>query len=192
MGSRKLTQRMEKPGVVLLTGLQGYGKSTLAAIAGDHLGATVLAWDSVMAALRLTPHTRPLIDDMDLVSRREVGWTLLWQLATSELRRERYVVLDGIARADEVRRTRELAAQHQADCLVVHARCDDLTMQKSRIDRKRAIPGWYELDWEHVLKTTKHWEELQGIDLDLDTSQPVELCRVALLNQLAPGTSQKP
>ena len=35
----------EAPVLVLVTGLQVTGKSTLGAIAGDHLGAAVLAWD---------------------------------------------------------------------------------------------------------------------------------------------------
>ncbi len=129
---------------MLVTGLQASGKSTLAAMAGDHLGAAVLGWDWVMAGLRLSPHSRPMIDDSwsDMVC-REVGWTLVWQLATSELRRGRSVVLDGVARPEQIRRTRQLAAEEAADCVIVHTRCDNEPIQRIRIEtRRRGIPGW--------------------------------------------------
>ena len=180
--------RRELAMVVLVTGLQATGKSTLAAMAADHLGAPFWPGIGSWPAYGCHHRTRPVVDDAwsDVV-RREVGWTLVWQLATAELRRRRPVVLDGVARAEQIRRTRELAAEEAADCVIVHTRCDDETIQRARIEtRTRGIPGWYKLDWEHVAQSRQHWEQPPGVDLDLDSTGPIDRTRRLLLDRLGP------
>jgi sugar phosphate isomerase/epimerase len=96
-------------------------------------------------------------------------------------------VLEGVARSEEIRRTRDLAAEYDAECVVVHARCDDVAVQRARIDgRDRGIPGWYELDWTHVSQTRRDWTELRDIDVDVDSTQSIEQCRSQLLRALTP------
>jgi hypothetical protein len=57
--------------------------------------------------------------------------------------------------------------------VVIATRCSNRALHRSRIEgRQRAIPDWYELDWEHVEQTLAHWEPPDGADLCLDASDP--------------------
>ena len=84
--------------LVLVTGLPGTGKSTMAEIASRELGAPVLGHDWAMSGLRPYPEMQRALDAMDPPGHRGVGWSLLWALARSQLRRGSSVVLDGVAR----------------------------------------------------------------------------------------------
>ena len=161
------------PLLVLVTGPQGTGKSTVADSAGAHLGAVVLAHDWAMSGLRPYPELQRALDDVDFGHRR-VGWSILSALARSELRRGRDVVLDGVARASEIARCRELAAEEQARFLVVVTECPDATVHRRRVEgRRRAIPDWYELDWAHVQRARENWVPIAEPDLVLDAREPV-------------------
>ncbi len=83
--------------LVLITGLPGSGKSTMAAVAGRALGAPVLGHDWAMSGLRPYPELQDALDTMGVRGHRGVGWSLLWALARSQLRLGSSVVLDGVA-----------------------------------------------------------------------------------------------
>ena len=161
--------------LVLVTGLQGTGKSTIAARCADLLDAPVLAVglghggaDTVRACPSDTGGPRS--PDVP-----RGGWAVMWQLSRAELQRGRSVVLDGLARSDEVTGTRALAAEHGVECLVVLTTCDDPELHRSRVDgRTRGIPGWYELSWDHVAETRRTWKPPADVDVVLDCGQPVE------------------
>ncbi len=163
-----------QPLLVLVTGLQGTGKSTIADAAGAHLGAAVLAHDWAMSGLRPYPELQGALDSIDFGHRR-VGWSILSALARSELRRGRHMVLDGIARGPEIARCRRLAAEELARPVVVLTECPDATVHRSRVEgRQRAIPGWYELDWSHVQHARDTWEPIADPDLVLDARARVD------------------
>src|SRR4051812_39228659 len=106
-------------GVVLLTGPPGTGKSTLAAVAAETLGAPVLGWDWAMAGIRGYPELQSVLESSGRERHRAVGWSILWSLTTAQLREGRSVVLDGVAGPTEVAGTRTLASEHDSDCLVI-------------------------------------------------------------------------
>ena len=127
--------------LVLVTGLQATGKSTMAEVAGETLGAPVLAHDWAMSGLRPYPELQRALDAMDPPGHRAVGWSLLWALARSQLRRGSSVVLDGVARDPEVVGTRLVAAEEGAAVLVVMTTCADVDLHRSRVEgRSRASP----------------------------------------------------
>src|SRR5580700_5002270 len=79
--------------LVVVTGVPGSGKSTVVRAAAQMLGAAVLAHDWAMSGLRPYPELQQVLDVMDPLGHRAVGWSILRAIAQSELRRDRPVVL---------------------------------------------------------------------------------------------------
>lgn len=160
--------------LVLVTGLQATGKSTMAEVAGEALGAPVLAHDWAMSGLRPYPELQRALDAMDPPGHRVVGWSILWALARAQLRRGSSVVLDGVARDPEVVGTRRVAAEEGAATFVVMTTCTDVDLHRSRVEgRSRGIPNWYELDWDHVAKARASWATPHDVDIALEAGDPV-------------------
>ena len=154
--------------LVLVTGLPGTGKSTTAEAAGRALGAPVLGHDWAMSGLRPFPEMEEVLDSLGFAGRRAVGWSILWALARQQLRLGSSVVLDGVARQPEVDRTREVAGEEQVECRVLLTDCEDPELHRSRVEgRRRGIPDWYELDWDHVARARASWQAPTGADLVL-------------------------
>jgi predicted kinase len=161
--------------LVLITGLPGSGKSTMAEVAGRALRAPVLGHDWAMSGLRPFPEMQDALDTMGPRGHRGVGWSLLWALARSQLRLGSSVVLDGVARDPEVEGTRRVAAEEGTGSLVIMTSCRDAGLHQARVDgRQRLIPNWYELDWDHVEQARLSWAQPAGLDLVLDAAAPVE------------------
>ncbi len=160
--------------LVLITGLQGSGKSTMAGVAGRALGAPVLGHDWAMSGLRPFPEVQDALDTMGVRGHRGVGWSVLWALARAQLRSGSSVVLDGVARDPEVEGTRLVAAEEGARCVVVMTSCHDAALHRQRVEgRQRLIPNWYELDWDHVKRSRSTWVPPDRLDLVLDAGEPV-------------------
>ncbi len=161
--------------LVLITGLPATGKSTMARVAGEALGAPVLGHDWAMSGLRPYPELQDVLGSMGLRGHRGVGWSLLWALARSQLRLGSSVVLDGVARVPEVEGTRLVATEEGASSLVVLTTCGDAPLHRSRVEgRQRQIPNWYELDWDHVAQAREAWVPPGGVDLVLEAGDPLE------------------
>jgi len=167
--------------VVVFTGLPGTGKSTLAGYAADALQAPVLAWDWVMAALRPYEGIQTALAAMDGPTYVSVGWSVIWNLTIAQLRLGRSVVIDAVARQEQLERTRAVAGEHRVPCLVVLTTCSEEELHRSRVEgRTRDIPGWHELDWDHVQGVKHRFPLLEGVDLTLDAVASLEENRAAL------------
>jgi hypothetical protein len=178
--------RRDDPLLVLVTGLPGTGKSTMADVAAAACGAPVLGHDWAMSGLRPYPELQEALDVMGLRGHRGVGWSILRALARSQLRHGRSVVFDGVARAPEVARCRALAREEGAPSFVVMTQCADPELHRSRIEgRQRGIPGWYELDWAHVARARGEWEAPDDVDVVLEAAATVEQNAASLRNALS-------
>jgi predicted kinase len=167
-----------EPVLILVTGLQGTGKSTVAGIAANLLGAPLIAHDWAMSGLRPFPEVQAALDTMEPPGHGRVGWSLLRALAQSQLRRGSSTVLDGVARAPQVEALRLLAAEEGVRFLAVMTECSDPELHRSRVDgRDRCIPGWYELDWSNVEQSRKSWDPDMPVDMTVDTAQPIATIR---------------
>src|ERR1700756_3382593 len=93
----RMSDAQSAPLLVLVTGLPGTGKSTMADVAAAAFGAPVLGHDWAMSGLRPYPELQEALDAMGVRGHRGVGWSILWALARSQLRHGRSIVLDGVA-----------------------------------------------------------------------------------------------
>jgi predicted kinase len=106
--------------VVVLTGLPGTGKSTLADLLAGDVGSPAFAGDWLLGAL--APHG----------------------------------ILDGVARSTL------LAAYY------------DLLARRRVESRRRGIPGWHEVGWDHVARMRREFRPVTDKQLTLDAVNPVD------------------
>ena len=158
---------------VVVSGWTGAGKSTLADALGAALPATVASFDWLMSALRSFPSVWEAAE-LPVEHQRRVGWELLGRVAEQQLRRGASVVVDLVAREEIVDEWRALADRYGARFAVVECICRDVDVHRSRVDgRVRGIPGWYELDWEHVALGRERYAPLPEPKLVLDAVDPL-------------------
>ena len=164
-----------QPILVLITGLPGTGKSTMAEQAAAFLGAPVLAHDWAMSGLRPYEAVQKALDSMVPSGHQPVGWSILNALARAQIRSGSSVILDGVARTADVERCREVANQEGARFLTVLTECTDVDTHRIRIEsRQRLIPDWYELDWDRVKRSRSTWDTLLPADLILQATESIE------------------
>lgn len=176
---------LAKPILVLVTGLQGTGKSTVSDQAAEILGAPVLAHDWAMSGLRRYEAIQRALDGMTPPGRQPVGWSIICALARAQLRRGSSVILDGVARGPATVLCRQVADDEGARLLVVLTECSDVAVHKLRIEaRDRSIPDWYEIDWDHVQRSRARWERPKQVDLTLEATQSPEVNRERLARLL--------
>jgi predicted kinase len=171
--------------VILVTGLQGSGKSTVAAHCAQAIGAPVFAWDWSVAALTPFEPLQAAMRTLDRDTYRNLGWAMVLQNARPQLLNGMNVVLDGMARADNVQSVRDLAVEFGVPSVVMLTACDDLDEQQRRVEgRRRDIPGWHELSWDDVQRSRRAWAPPADVDVVLDTSEPIDETMAAALRAL--------
>jgi predicted kinase len=164
----------DRPGLVLVTGWTGAGKSTIADLVAADLGATVASFDWVMSGLRALPELWEVVE-LPVERQRRVGWNLLGRIAEQQLRRGASCVLDLVAHEEARAEWEALAARCGAWFVVVECTCSDEAVHRARVDgRRRDIPGWYELDWDHVATGRQRYRPLAEPKVAIDAVDPVE------------------
>ncbi len=175
------------PWLVVVTGWTGAGKSTIADLIAAEIGATVASFDWVMSGLRAIPEVWSEVEH-PLDRQRRTGWNLLARVAEQQLRRGGSCVLDLVAREEPRAEWEALARRYRARFGVVECVCSDERVHRSRIEgRRRDIPGWYELDWDHVARGRERYVPLAAPKVVLDavdsTGENLALVRRHLLER---------
>ena len=155
------------PVLVVVGGLPGTGKSTLADGLAAHLGVPVFNKDWIEASLR-----------RDGVAPGRDSWlvaeNLLTTLAGQQLRRRQSAILDTVARNPASRATwRRLADEAAASWRLLECVCSDPDLHRRRVvGRDRGIPGWYELTWADVEDVRARSEPWSEEHLVVDAARP--------------------
>jgi predicted kinase len=156
--------------IVVVGGLPGTGKSTLADAIGQRLALPVVAKDIVEASLWRSG-----------VGAEHGSWRaandLLVTLADTFLGQGLDgVVLDAVFRiADDRQALRDLAASRGVRFVLIECICSDEAAHRQRIEgRRRDIPGWYELSWADVESVRARYEPWEDARLVLDASDAFE------------------
>jgi predicted kinase len=153
--------------LVVVSGLPGTGKSTVAEHIARTLGAALLSKDIFEAALWRNGITRE----------SGAGWATYEQLgavAEAQLRLGMPAVLDSVAPNERIRAAwRDLASRAGARFSAIECVCSDERLHRSRLEgRIRSISGWPEVTWEQVTEIRARYEPWIGERLVLDATLP--------------------
>ena len=158
--------------LILMAGLPGTGKSTLARLLAAELGGTVINKDEVRAAL-FEP------DDVDYSTEQdEFVMRVMLKVAGYLFRKhpERKVFLDGrtFSRRYQLDRATGYAQAIGQSCRIFECICSDESARK-RLESDRAHPA-KNRDFSLYLEVKAHFEEITLPKTVIDTDQPLEQC----------------
>jgi len=157
--------------VVVFTGLPGSGKSTLAERVARTLGAPVFSGDWLMGALK----PFGLLDHLDRPAYLGVYYGLLQTLIVRQVMVNQSAIVDCLVNSDQAEAWREIIVHHGADLVIVECFCSDVALHRSRVEgRTRGIPGWHEVNWEHVERMRSEFPPLAMAHTAVDAVNSVE------------------
>ncbi|GAA2064962.1 AAA family ATPase [Catenulispora yoronensis] len=172
------------PVAILVAGVPGVGKSTLAEGLARRLRAPVFGLDWQLGALT------PFAELADEVLEALADVTLVAPLAR-QLQLGLDVVVDVTGhQAAERRRYRRVAEGLGARLVGVECVCSDAMAHRARVvGRDRGIPGWRPtVPWEHVLRMKGLWEPWTEPHVVLDSAkQDAETMVARVLDEVAAG-----
>jgi predicted kinase len=133
--------------LIVIAGLPGAGKSTLALDLGQALGCAVLGVDQAEAAMWLAGVSRS-------GPTHHAAYLVVGALAAEQLALGHHVIVDAVNGPEEARaQWRELAAQTEAELRFIVVECSNDDVFRTRLaHRIRHIEGFPEPTWQGVLE----------------------------------------
>jgi predicted kinase len=167
---------MPAPRLIVLSGLPGSGKSTVAEGVALALRAPILSVDPIEAAMWLGGIREHLTG--------VAAYGVAAAMAAEQLALGLSVVIDAVNPVEAPRAYwRDLAHTRAAVLVIIETVCSDLAEHRRRVEaRRRDIPGMPELTWARVQQARDLFEPWSDFRLVLDTCEhtPEELTHRAL------------
>lgn len=178
------------PVVIVFTGLPGTGKSTMADLTAQRIKAPSFAGDWLLGAL--APHG--IITNIERKVQLGVYFDLLERLVWRQLMLGQSAVVDGGMTDELAAQWQKLADRYHADLRIVECVCSDEAVHRSRLEgRRRGIPGWHEVGWDHVERIRREFPRLTVDRLIIDALRPVdENLREVLRYAVGDGSAPAP
>jgi predicted kinase len=152
------------PVLVLMTGLPGTGKSTIAAAVARALPGALIAADPIDAALvraGMRAEQRPDI----------AGYEVMRAVVREQLAAGLSAVVDAVNPFDFVRAAYfAIAAEHGAAVAVIVTTCSDAAEHRRRVEERHAA-GLSPADWNEVLRQVGYYEAFAGELLRLNAME---------------------
>jgi len=159
------------PDIVVFTGLPGSGKSTLAEVLAAETGTPAFAGDWLLGALR--PHG--VLGGLSRAGFLAMYYDLLETLIRRQLMLGQSAIVDGLVDEKIAERWEKTAEEYDAQLFVVECVCSNETVHRERLDgRRRGIPGWHEVGWDHVERMRVEYPSLTREHLTVDAMDPLE------------------
>ncbi|MFD7011172.1 AAA family ATPase [Rhodococcus jostii] len=158
--------------VIVLTGLSGTGKSTLADHLARDLGVPAFSGDWLLGAIApahtvLAKLTRP-----DYLA---MYHSLLESLITRQLMLDQGATVDCAINDTISERWQKIAEDRGARLDIVECVCSDEHEHRRRVEgRQRHIPGWHEVDWNHLQRMRVETPPLTVPHLTVDALYSVD------------------
>ena len=167
---------MNSQKLIVISGLPGSGKSTVAEALSRNLSIPVFSVDPIEAAMWRNG-----------IAKNQTGtaaYEIAAALADEHLRLGHSVIIDAVNPIEASRAGwRDLAAKYRADLTIIECVCANEAIHRQRIEaRRRNIDGMPEVPWSRVLERRAEYEPWTDQRLTLDTSDgtPEKLIRDAL------------
>jgi len=155
--------------LVVMSGLPGAGKSSIADGIGRELGAAVLSVDPIEAAIwrcGIPPSFQTGVAAYEVAA----------VLAEHQLSLGLSVITDSVSSLEVGREMwRRAASRTGSDLRVIEVICRDQEVHRRRLEgRKRAIAGYPEPSWDDVQRRRAEWEPWNEDRLVVDSTQGLD------------------
>lgn len=156
---------MGKPVLIVISGLPGSGKSTIAGRVAERLSAPVLSVDPIESAIIKAGIQKGFETGL-------AAYLVAAALASEQLKLGISVIIDAVNAEEEGKNTwRELGIKHDLTPIVIDIFVSNVELHRQRIEsRVRDLHGIDEVTWDKVEARRKRFTAWQEPTLRLDSS----------------------
>lgn len=163
---------------MLISGMQGTGKTTLARAVARRLGACVVSRDPIMQALMA--HGIPLRGQSGISPVPALGHALQTVILEQQLALGGSIVLECIMTSEIVATWRSLGREHTATLVTVECICSDRDLHRERVEN-RYLAGESQITWEIAGRAPRDYRTIPDADYLADAVNPVDAHVAAVL-----------